>query len=331
MCTDNSDTLKDLSMSALQALLAIEENIISMFDEGLPVRLLLPVVRTANIAACSISPFLSVFCQVAMANDPRHGVALQSVKAAVQVAARSMQIIPELAEQATQGDKRYDIRGTMRGPGGDDHVGCLVLMRMVFESDELARAVVASSSQFILHLCEMYHELKKIEVQRGRDVWHGSGVTPKSRRILLKVICRLELLSGGAAGASVVLADLFNSAVETIAGFRDREFFDDKATHIICEAVFDLGSFAPSIARTVFDHSPGETCSSKAACLDVLVAATVQCCRHPLLINAHSNDLLRQVRNYIVTCESSIFVLTSLSYLFIRLSGYDYAPRCFTC
>ena len=190
----------------------------------------------------------------------------------IQAAALSVLQLPELSAPSTLRSSRYDIRGAMRSPGGEDHVGCLALMRLASESEILARIFVQTKSSVVIDLCRLYEQLKIIENERGRGVIHGRGVLPKSRRILLGVICELEIATGGAAGASGVLRELFESAVNSIAGLSaqmNSQFTADSLFQI-CENVFDLASFSPSMVGTLFDFKVEDHSSPQAVCLQVL-------------------------------------------------------------
>ena len=199
----------------------------------------------------------------------------------VQLSARaallSIRRIPELFAQSQLGSNQYDIRGAMRGPGGEDHVGCLTLMRLAFESDRLV-GILVSEKDLIPQVCEVCKELKSIEMQRGPGVIHGVGSAPKSRRILLSVLCHAELISDGSAGASDLLTDLFNAAVSTIASFKAHAFlFHAETLFQICEATLDISSFSSSVVCSLFAiyHDDSSSIQRK-ECLEVLTEACIQ-------------------------------------------------------
>ena len=142
-------------------------------------------------------------------------------------------------------------------------------MRLARESDALGQ--VTARSKAIPRLCEVYRDLKRIEASRGYGIFHGQGVTPKSRRILLNALCRLEILSEGKAGASNLLHNIFHSSLATVASMHGSNSTD--ALFQITEAVFDLASFPPSIASSLFILSNDPEGRQKKACIEVITSA----------------------------------------------------------
>jgi hypothetical protein len=107
-----------------------------------------------------------------------------------------------------------------------------------------------------------------MEIQRGPGVFHGTGVLPKSRRILIGIICQLEAASGGRAGASTKLAAMFEDLLRRIAIFDTQvDRVSAESTYQICETVFDAGAFSPFFVGTLFDMDGPD--SLKARCLHV--------------------------------------------------------------
>jgi hypothetical protein len=276
--SDTSVFAVELSVMALQTLFVICCNLIAAFKESPPLHVILPVCRTAAIAIASLSPFLGGFCMVGDVNeDPRPALVRQIVEAAVQVATFSIECIPELLCESSLGRHRYDVRGTMRGPSGEDHVGCLALMRLVHESDDMARVVVKQCQTSISRLSQLQTELKRIEVERGQGIWHGKGVTPKSRRILLNVLCRIETIAEGPTVISALLGGLFNSTIETIASFSLRpKSLDEHTLFELCEAVHDIVSFPSAMAISMFDSAEGAGREQKDACVEALSSAVLE-------------------------------------------------------
>jgi len=163
----------------------------------------------------------------------------------------------------------------MRGPGGEDHVGILAIMRLAFESDKLAQQFVGSSGSDIQQLCHLHSQLKSIENSRERGSVHGKGVTPKSRRILLGIICHLEIVSNGASGSSAMLTNLFNSAIAATASFASSDpssLDNDNSIFQICENTFDLAAFSPTLVETIFRYD-GDGNATKLDCLRTLTAS----------------------------------------------------------
>jgi hypothetical protein len=94
---------------------------------------------------------------------------------------------------------------------------------------------------------------------------------PKSRRILLGAICHLEITTGGTAGGNDVLRDMFVSAITSIASLRAQINHSTADTlSQICEHVFDLAAFSPSMVKKLFDFQIEDSTSPQAACLEVL-------------------------------------------------------------
>jgi hypothetical protein len=122
----------------------------------------------------------------------------------MQAAALSVVHIPELAVESTLDHSQFDIRGAFRSPGGEDHVGILVFMRLASEGDELAAHVIrlghAHGGTLLMDLCRLHNDLKCIEKERGPMIHHGKGVTPRTRRILLETISRFSTVGKSAPG-----------------------------------------------------------------------------------------------------------------------------------
>jgi len=262
--TTNANSMHDspgILLLATQVLRYANEDLVAALNQPFSLSKMLPLSRVTNLATASLAPMLGALC----VNPHTRGSVVDTVVVAVQASAISISRIPELVCESVLSHEQYDIRGAMRGPGGEDHVGCLTLMRLVFESDCLARVILQSSPQLVPRLCDLYRELKAIEIERGQGVMHGRGVTPKSRRILLNIICHIEILSDGQAGASSMLGDLFRSIVAGIASFKPISQFDERTYYQICESTFDITSFSPRIVRSLFQ--------AQDPCLEVLVSA----------------------------------------------------------
>ncbi|GKZ00437.1 hypothetical protein MPSEU_000996300 [Mayamaea pseudoterrestris] len=259
-----------LTLTALETLCLMCKNTLAAFDQPFSVQVILPVCRTVNIAVCSLSPFLAGFCVPCSDADQRSELVKEITKSAVMLAAFSIDRLPELAARSPLGRHCYDIRGAMRGPGGEDHVGCLALMRLVNETSDLTQTVINGSSDFIPQLCNLHRKLQMIETQRGQGVWHGSGVTPKSRRILLSVLCRLEVAFEGVT-ASTMLGDLFHSAVNAIASHK-RTSLDHRVIYEICEAIHDIGTFPSGFIRSLFEASS----VNQRDCLEAITRACLE-------------------------------------------------------
>lgn len=142
-------------------------------------------------------------------------------------------------------------------------------MRLANESTPLSLAFLRSKESILVDLCELYKELKKIEDQRGLGIFYGIGVLPKSRRLLLGVICKLETLSDEKGQAFRSLASLFENSIASITSANDQlENFGAEILSRICESTFDIAAFSHDKVRSLFEVPNGE--SLQAVCLHVL-------------------------------------------------------------
>lgn len=266
----NPDNLQLVNV-AVRLLQAMNEQLLSNFDGSRVLQQLLPLSRTVNIATASLTPLLSTLCE-----DP---VFIEAIHPAIQfslhAAALSIANLPELFAPSALGRHPYDIRGTFRSPGGDDHVGCLALTRLVSESVGFGNVVAVVCMKYFPSLCDLHQDLKLIEERRGRAVMHGEGVTPKSRRILLNALCELNILLDGRADRANVLTDLFVAAVSKVASYQSRFPLEEQDIHNVAECVFDLASYSPSIVYTLFEDKSDLDGLQRAACLEVLTSACI--------------------------------------------------------
>jgi hypothetical protein len=267
---------------------------VDAFHRGVPGRQLLPLSRIVDIAISSLSPMLSAICQ------RPHGLDTRSLHVILEAAILSIEHIPELAAESTLRGTQYgDVRGTMRGPGGEDHVGSLALVRISHESPALTQSMVAAATPFIPRLCNLYKQLKSAENERGPGVFHGKGVTPHSRRMLLGVVCHMELVSQGQGGASTWLQELFDSEIATIASFQGRRSFDEKSLYHMCESTFDLAAFSPSIVSSLFasDHHAN---AQNTACMETLTNTCILGYQQLSISTAHTEATV-QVRSIVLS------------------------------
>ena len=146
-------------------------------------------------------------------------------------------------------------------------------MRLTFDSNSLGRMVATTAAPIIPDLCKLHEQLKAIENKRGQDVFHGEGVCPKSRRILLGVLCRIEVLSDGGAGGSAMLENLLLSAVATTASLKGP--WDEKSLFHICENALDITAFSSAVVASLFEPGGTSFDAQSAACLDVLKTAAI--------------------------------------------------------
>lgn len=266
------DDLKQILGRALSTILDASNIVINAFHQAAPIQEIFPIARVLNIAIASMSPMLSYISH--RNSDLLDGMS-HVLPSVIHVAILSIEHIPELCAPSILDHSIYDIRGAMRGPGGDDHVGCLTLLRITTESDFLVQQVVCSVGPFIERLCKLLSELKGVEQDRGKGIVYGSrGVTPQSRRILVKVLCHLELKSNGSLGASSLLSAVFNTSLNVIAG-SNMQALDVHTLFDISESAFDLASFSPDIIVTLFVDCDQET-NSNVKCLETITSACVR-------------------------------------------------------
>ena len=93
----------------------------------LPTSQILPDSRLGLMGVASLAPFFSSLADVKQRQAPNEAELrmIQALDATLRVALEHSILattkIPELAAESTLKITRYDIRGTMRGPGGEDH------------------------------------------------------------------------------------------------------------------------------------------------------------------------------------------------------------------
>ena len=152
---------------------------------------------------------------------------------------------------------------------------------------------VATAAPFVSRLCNLHQQLKALEIERGYGVFHGKGVTPPARRMLLGVLCHLEISSRGQAGASSVLEKLFSEAIATVASFESDHTFDEKSLFQMSECTFDLAAFSPTIVSSLFANS-GDGHRQKTACMETLTNACIMGYQH-LSLSTPDTEVVVQV------------------------------------
>jgi hypothetical protein len=264
---------KEVLLVALNTLAVVHEMIDKAFQVSSPNSQLLPLTRITNIATSSLAPMFAALCSCPGEDGSMLDAIHRVVGMSVRTATFSLIHFPELPAQSTYDPTESNARGALRSPGGEDHVGCLSLMRLTFASQELTLILVKASGPFIPRLCELHGQLKSIETERGRGVLHGQGVCPKSRRILLRVLCHIEVISGGQTGASGMLTGLFNSAVDMIASLNGLTTFDERVLFEMTELCFDIAAFSPAIVASLFKDDGNH---QQTDCLKTMTRACVQ-------------------------------------------------------
>ncbi|KAG7364425.1 hypothetical protein IV203_037627 [Nitzschia inconspicua] len=258
------ERLQSILRLALKLSYVSGSSIVNHFPTA-PINEILPLSRLFNLALASLSPMLSMLLE--LPSFEREVIELLAV--GIEASGTSLLRLPELTGPSTVRSSRFDIRGAMRSPGGEDHVGVLTLLRLSSESTRLAMALHMSKATVVTDLCSLHDELKRMELQRGPGVFHGIGVFPKSRRILIGIICRLESMLGGRSGAAEKLIAMFELLIDGIAVFADQlDCLSAESLQTICENVFDAGAFSPLFVRTLFNVN--SDFGLQARCLNVL-------------------------------------------------------------
>ena len=108
---------------SLQSLGNVCNQLNSSFDSH-SIAQILPLSRLALMGAASLSPMFESLASRPVSNEAEmelfnafKSTYLYSLQHAIMSTAR----IPELMAQSTLDITRYDIKGAMRGPGGEDH------------------------------------------------------------------------------------------------------------------------------------------------------------------------------------------------------------------
>lgn len=240
---------------------------IHAYSNGMPDHQLLPLGRIVDIAIAALSPMLAATCH---RTPDFHSKTLPLL---VECAVVSIERIPELVGDSILGRYVYDIRGAMRGPAGEDHVGCLTLMRLLGEGPDLSNSVASLAPSLVPRLCALQQHLKVLESQRGIGVSHGSGVAPHSRRILIGVLFRLEEASNGAAGVGAQFEQFFQSSVHSIAAMNGQHPLSARSLFEMVETTFDLSWFPPTILSSLFNAPDSDSVYTK--CLETITSTCI--------------------------------------------------------
>lgn len=269
--------------TALQCLLFSSECALRALEHPGEAKVVLPVVRTLNIGVASLSPMLSKVDVALVGSRDQAQKIRDVVELVVRVALSSIEQFPEL--RLTSDPGHLEARGSMRGPGGEDHVACVALMRLSTDSENLGRLMAEVARPLLPRICALYQELKAQEIDRGGRLLTVQGTTPKSRRILLSFLCRIETISQ--SGASSVLQEIFQSAVASIAS-KSGVSLSHTSFLALCEATYDLSAFPPNVAASLFDGGePNETCHA------VLVNACCHGYAHPSSLATLEDNLIQ--------------------------------------
>ena len=251
---------------AMKCLLCTVEALLYALEHDVDARSVLPVARTTSIAVASLSPMLS---SIGAALGDSNDVKMGQIRAAIQLAIRlSITLIERFEELPDKfGHGQYDARGAMRGPGGEDHVACVALMRLCSDAKQTSTMIAEEFAPFLSRMCDLYGRLKALEIERGGHFLHIRGTTPKSRRILLSVVCRIESIMQLGAGA--VLQEIFRSSVASMACHSGQKL-DAGVLLSLCEASYDLSAFPPDVVTTFFASEGQSEVVSRKLLVDAL-------------------------------------------------------------
>jgi hypothetical protein len=267
-----SKTVQSITQRVLDCISVVCQQVVEAFGLGVHMNEIFPVSRLLCICLSSLSPFFSSL----LINSNHLSKELSSrlhqiLGQFIFVVVESVKNIPELIVRSSLGDTVYDIRGAMRSPGGEDHVGCIAMMRLTVEDEDLAFTALKTAAQsnnmdvvsVLLELSKIHDRLHSQEMERGVGIWHGQGVTPKSRRVWLKSICKFGFIiakrepdTGDAIKAE--LYRLFRSPFLTILSERS-DASQAALIYRICEATHDLSSFPAEICSQLFSSDNHST------------------------------------------------------------------------
>ena len=240
------------------------EKLLNGFSQSLPMSETIPISRLICLTVASFAPFFATMIesdQSALLEKTHRVIGL-----AVLAIASSITNLPELIVASTLVNTRYDIRGAMRAPGGEDHCGCIALMRIVKAGEELAKCSLECASRIsntdiivtYKELAKVYVSLHGAETERPPGQMHGKGVTPKSRRVYLTAFSKIGLITMSAHPAtadaiSTELKLLFQKPIDVILSCKQRTDLTQAQTmFILCEACFDLSAFPPMLCKELF-------------------------------------------------------------------------------
>ncbi len=270
------NTIQQIIYRAIDSLRIACKQIMSAFQRGMALNQVFPISRLVCICFASFSPFFSSLQVNAQHLSDEVRCALQEVLGYfVSVVIESLNYVPELVDCSSLGDTVYDIRGAMRSPGGEDHVAAIALMRLVTAGDEITLAALTSAALsknvpdvrgIFLDLSHLHDRLQSIETERGQGISFGKGVTPKSRRVLLKSICKIGIMISrkDPTAEEIIRSELYrlfrHPLTAIIAATSNSGISQASIMYCVCEATNDIASFPPEICSQLFQNkeSPNE-------------------------------------------------------------------------
>jgi len=256
--------------NALDCLSEYCEKLLGCFTQMYPINETLPISRLVCITIASFASFFSGLVDfTSTLHHQLQAKVERTLGLAVLAIMSSILNVPELTAVSTLINTRYDIRGAMRAPGGEDHCGCIALKRLVLTGESLTlkcvecAARVRNTSIVLLYqeMTKIYHSLLKAEAERVSTQVHGSGVTPTSRRVYLSAIADIGIMITKAHPETTedifrILNDLFQKSINAIMSYREHTGLTQTQQYfVLCEASFDLSAFPPSICAKLFEEN----------------------------------------------------------------------------
>lgn len=248
-CRQNAHDIisQEILTGSLKYMINVNTEILNAFKADLPIQKLLPLSRITCILNASFSPFLSSMAM--MLESP---VLLDSLlRHIIETSLSSLERLPELLAPSILAHSTYDIKGTMRGPGGEDHVGCLAMMRLVSESIPLTQRVTELIDPYVPRLEELYFRLKSFDGRRGTGNHHGVGVAPQTRRIMIGTLCKME------RKLQALVDKIANSTMKDIAACSSKTP-TTADLHRLVELTLDLAAFPPQHVALFLSESSAD-------------------------------------------------------------------------
>jgi hypothetical protein len=228
----------------LEAQSTVTRLVVDALNRGSYSAQLMASCRTALIGSASSCPAMAYLLHPSNGQSNLVQAVENLLLMSINLAALSIIHIPELLAHSDQRNE-YSIRGSMRPPGGEDHVGVVMLSRLVSVNPQFTSIVALIAKPSMADLCNLYVHITVIERQRGYNVLHGQGVSRKSRRLVLQTLCTLASTYDMNDEFQTSLSNLMMTAVEVILRYSGCERYDSEVYYELCEASFDLSLFSP--------------------------------------------------------------------------------------
>lgn len=256
--------------NALDCLSQYCEKLLRCFSQMYAINETLPISRLVCITIAAFAPLFSGLVELSSTLQKElHAKAERTIGLAVLAIMSSVLYIPELTAVSSLGNTRYDIRGAMRAPGGEDHCGCIALMRLVKTGESLTMkcvecaARIQNTSIVLLYqeMTKIYNSLLQSEAERASTNVHGSGVTPTSRRVYLSAMTDIGVVTTKKHPETTqdifsTLNDLFQKSINAIMSCTELVGLTQTQKYfVLCEASFDLSAFPPSFCGKLFDKN----------------------------------------------------------------------------